>query len=149
MGTRSGFNPKEVLTFEALRACFLQGAIRRELSGRHFARFTTNWLPRQALKLSRFSGALIPWAVMTKTISGIVDRPIPQHQSDLPMTLEYVVEPDYLKVMQIPLKRGRFFTAADNETAPAVAVIDETLAAKVFSRPRSHRPVSDLQYQPR
>jgi predicted permease len=48
------------------------------------------------------------------------------------MTLEYVVEPDYLKVMQIPLKRGRFFTAADNEHAPAVIVIDETLAEKYF-----------------
>jgi predicted permease len=46
--------------------------------------------------------------------------------------LQYVVEPDYLKVMQIPLKRGRFFNAADNEKAPAVVVIDETLAAKYF-----------------
>jgi len=62
-----------------------------------------------------------------------VDRPLPTHQSDLPMALEYVVEPDYLKVMQIPLKRGRFFTAADNEHSQPVAVIDESLAEKYFS----------------
>lgn len=60
------------------------------------------------------------------------DKPMPTHQSDMAMALEYVVEPDYLRVMQIPLKRGRFFTDADNERAPAVVVIDETLAAKYF-----------------
>lgn len=48
------------------------------------------------------------------------------------MALQYVVEPDYLKVMQISLKRGRFFTAADNEHSPAVVVIDESLAEKYF-----------------
>jgi predicted permease len=62
-----------------------------------------------------------------------VDRPQPLHQSDLPMSLQYVVEPDYLKVMQIPLKRGRFFTSADNETSQSVIVIDESLAEKYFA----------------
>jgi len=61
-----------------------------------------------------------------------IDKPMPTHQTDLAMAVEYVVEPDYLKVMQIPVKRGRFFSAADNEHAPAVVVIDETLAAKYF-----------------
>src|SRR5579872_6193928 len=49
------------------------------------------------------------------------------------MTLEYDVEPDYLKTMQVPLKRGRFFTTADNEHAAHVAVIDESFAEKYFS----------------
>ena len=61
-----------------------------------------------------------------------VDRPAPVHQNDLAMAVEYVVEPDFLKVMQIPVKRGRFFNAADNEHAAAVAVIDESLAEKYF-----------------
>src|SRR5581483_11488051 len=52
--------------------------------------------------------------------------------TEMPMALTYVVDPDYLKTLQIPLKRGRFFTAADNEHAPAVAVIDESLAKKYF-----------------
>jgi len=50
----------------------------------------------------------------------------------MPMALTYVVEPDYLKRLQIPLKRGRFFTDADNERAPSVVVIDESLAEKYF-----------------
>lgn len=61
----------------------------------------------------------------------IVGRPMPK-LSELPMTLEYVVEPEFLKAMQIPLKRGRFITAADNEHSPAVAVIDETFAEQYF-----------------
>ena len=60
------------------------------------------------------------------------DRPKPAHLSDLPMTLLYVAEPDYLRVMQIPLKRGRFFTPADNEHSAAVAVIDESFAENFF-----------------
>ena len=46
--------------------------------------------------------------------------------------VKYVVDPDYLKVMEIRLGRGRFFTPQDNEHAPSVAVIDEALARKYF-----------------
>ena len=59
-------------------------------------------------------------------------RPKPAHVTDLPMALAYVVEPDYLKTLQISLKRGRFLTESDNERSPAVAVIDDTLAKKYF-----------------
>ena len=45
---------------------------------------------------------------------------------------EYVVDPDYLKIMEIRLRRGRFFTPQDNEHAPSVAVMDDTLARKYF-----------------
>jgi predicted permease len=61
----------------------------------------------------------------------IVGRPLPP-RDELPMTLEYDVEPDYLKTMQIPLIRGRFFTDADNEHSTAVAIIDESFAEKYF-----------------
>ena len=61
----------------------------------------------------------------------IVGRPMPP-RSQLPMTLEYDVEPDYLKTMQLSLKRGRFMAASDNEHAPAVTVIDESFGAKYF-----------------
>jgi len=75
-------------------------------------------------------------------------RPKPAHPGDLPMSLIYVVEPEYLKTFQIPLKRGRFFSAADNESAPAVAVIDESLANRYF---RGQDPVGqylDLDNEP-
>jgi predicted permease len=57
----------------------------------------------------------------------------PQHQAELPYTLQYVVEPQYLKAMQLPLLRGRFLAGTDNEhTSPAV-VIDEDFAARYFA----------------
>ena len=43
-----------------------------------------------------------------------------------------VVTPDYRRVMQIPLRRGRFFTDRDNLAVPPVVVIDDVLARHVF-----------------
>ena len=57
----------------------------------------------------------------------------PPHQADLPYTLQYVVEPEYLQVMQLPLLRGRFLTDIDNEHASPVVVIDEDFAAHYFA----------------
>jgi len=44
-----------------------------------------------------------------------------------------VVSPDYFRTMETPLKRGRFFTDADDRQAPQVVLIDEALAARYFS----------------
>src|SRR5712691_429965 len=48
-------------------------------------------------------------------------------------TAEYnEVSPGYLSTVGIPLVSGREFTRADNETAPLVAVVDETMAAQFW-----------------
>ena len=60
------------------------------------------------------------------------DQPKPSNESEPYSALEYTVEPDYLRVMRIPLERGRFFTPQDNEHTPAVAVIDDVCARKYF-----------------
>jgi len=56
----------------------------------------------------------------------------PAHVADAPDALRYAVNPDYLKLMRIPLLRGRFFNDADNEHAPRVIVVDESFAEKFF-----------------
>ena len=130
-GLDPGFNAKNVQTFElsgpssykaqpadAIRAAYRQ--VHDKLAS----------VP--GVEAVSFSEGAHPMGSDDEEYFWFVDKPMPTHQSDLAMTLEYVVEPDYLKVMQIPLKRGRFFTAADNEHAPAVVVIDETLAKKYF-----------------
>ncbi len=43
------------------------------------------------------------------------------------------VSPDYLKTMEIPLLRGRFFDASDMLQSPGVVVIDDTLAKRSFA----------------
>ena len=44
-----------------------------------------------------------------------------------------VVSPDYFRTMETPLKRGRFFTDADDRQAPQVVVIDEALVERYFN----------------
>jgi putative ABC transport system permease protein len=48
-----------------------------------------------------------------------------------PSAERYAISQDYLKVMQIPLLRGRTFSAADINGAPQVVLVNET-AAKMF-----------------
>jgi predicted permease len=61
------------------------------------------------------------------------DRPKPDKDTDMPDALWYAVGPDYLRAMRIPLLRGRFFTAQDSEKTSPVAVIDESMARKLFA----------------
>ena len=131
-GLDPGFNPKNVMTIEvsgpasyktqsadAIRAAFRQ--IHDKLAS------------APGVQAVSFNWGAHPMGSDDEEYFWFVDKPKPTHQSEFPMTLEYIVEPDYLKVMQIPLKRGRFFNAADNEHSLAVVVIDESLAQKYFS----------------
>lgn len=59
-------------------------------------------------------------------------QPRPARQADYASTLEYVVEPEYLQTMGIPLLRGRFISDADDKRSERVAVIDNSFAQKYF-----------------
>jgi len=61
------------------------------------------------------------------------NEPKPASTNDMHWALDYIVEPDYLKMMSIPLVRGRFFSDADNQHAPTVVVIDQEFARKYFA----------------
>ncbi len=129
-GLSPGFNPHNVMTFsfsgppsfkagtpDTIRAA--QRELHDKLAG----------VP--GVETVSFSLGAQPMAGDDDDTFWIVGRPMPK-RSELPMTLEYDVEPGYLQAMQIPLKRGRFISEADNEHAPYVAVIDETFAEQYF-----------------
>ena len=59
-------------------------------------------------------------------------EPKPTSQADMKLSLYFEIEPDYLKVMKVPLKRGRFLTQSDTAGAPVVTVIDERFAKQFF-----------------
>ena len=59
-------------------------------------------------------------------------QPKPASDNDMNWAIDYIVEPDYLKTMGIPLQRGRFFSSQDNEHSPLVVVIDDVFAKKYF-----------------
>lgn len=59
-------------------------------------------------------------------------QPKPASDNDKSWAIDYIVEPGYLKAMQIPLLRGRFFMDQDNEHSPRVVVVDDVFARKFF-----------------
>jgi predicted permease len=62
----------------------------------------------------------------------IEGQPKPATQQEMPSALFYLVTPGYKSAMRIPLERGRFFTAQDDQHAPTVALIDASFARKFF-----------------
>jgi putative ABC transport system permease protein len=51
---------------------------------------------------------------------------------DYPQARYYNIGPDYFRAMQIPVLRGREFNRKDRAGAPAVAIINETLARRFW-----------------
>ena len=63
---------------------------------------------------------------------GYWTTPAPPPPNEISIALASCVTPDYLKVMGIPLRQGRFFNDHDRADAEPVAVIDEVLAQHAF-----------------
>ena len=59
-------------------------------------------------------------------------QPRPATDSEMNFALWQSVQPDYLKTMGIPLVRGRFISAQDEENSPTVAVIDQDFGRQYF-----------------
>ncbi len=62
------------------------------------------------------------------TIAGA--PPVPQ--GNRPTATYFAISPDYFQAMGIPLRAGRFFTRADNETSPVVVIVNEAFSRKYF-----------------
>ena len=73
-----------------------------------------------------FSG--VGWDVPVFTAEGQSDT---EAKANPPLNLEEI-HPRYFSTFQVPLLRGRTFSAADNETAPAVAIVSADVAARTW-----------------
>jgi predicted permease len=74
---------------------------------------------------------IIPMRVGQNAL-GYWTTPTPPPLNRMPIALASTVTPDYLKVMGIQLRRGRFIDDHDRIGAQAVVVIDEVLAQHAF-----------------
>jgi predicted permease len=63
---------------------------------------------------------------------GYWTTPAPPPANQMPIALASTVTPDYLKVMGIPLRQGRFFSDHDRMGIEPVVVVDEVLAQHAF-----------------
>ncbi len=79
------------------------------------------------------NGAGIPFTGMLgKTLFSIEDRP-PAPAEQRPQVEFNHISPDYFRAMGMQLRAGRSFTEQDDEKAPSVMIINETMARRYFS----------------
>lgn len=126
-----GFDPHDVLTFNislppAMSHASL-AAIRQAFRDVH-----EKFAAVRGVQAVSASWGAVPLGSDDEQLFWLENHPKPASENDMNWTISYVVDPDYLKLMRTPLLRGRFFTEADNETAPRVAVIDDVFAHKFF-----------------
>jgi predicted permease len=124
-----GFDPHNVLTFlisfpsrtdspEVVRATW------RQLHD------SLNAVP--GVQAASLDASSIPMASESDLPFWLEGQPKPSTQAEMKLTLFYIVDPDYLNAMKIPLKRGRFLSPHDDEHSPGVIVIDESFARDYF-----------------
>ena len=124
-----GFNPHNVLTFgmsfpseiktpEAIRA--------------HWRQIDDSLDAIPGVEAASLSAGSSPLKSDRDLPFWLEGQPKPASQADMKSTLYYLVQPDYLKVMKIPLQGGRFLLPQDNEHSPLVTVIDERFAQLYF-----------------
>ncbi len=124
-----GFDPHHIITFKVglspsltntpsrMRIAYQQLAERvREIPGVKAADLTT------LIPLSGHSDAVPFW----------VSSQQPASMAEAPRAQSYSTGPDYLRVMRIPLLRGRFFTLKDTLKSTPVVVINSVLAHSYF-----------------
>ena len=126
-----GFNPQNVMFFgfslspsslktspAAIRAAFRAGEA------------TISATP--GVQAASVTWGAVPMGGDDEWLFWIDGKPKPATRNEMNWAIDYVVDPDYLKIMQTPLRSGRFFTAQDDENSPKVVVVDEVLAQKYF-----------------
>lgn len=126
-----GFNPHNVLTFGLSLPPSMIGATPDAIRGA-FREFDEKLAGVPGVQAVSQTWGAIPLSEDDEQLFLLEGQPKPTNENDMNWAIDYIVEPNYLKVMGIPLLRGRFFTAQDNEHAPLVVVIDDVFAQKYF-----------------
>jgi predicted permease len=143
-----GFNPHNVVNFSVGLPPSVGGANATQIRA-SLRQLTDKIATAPGVQSVSLMNAAIPLADRYDLDFWLDGQPKPATDSDKPLTLWYLVGPDYLKVMKIPLIRGRFLTAQDNANSPGVCVIDEDFARKYFGNqdPTGKRLNFDLVYK--
>ncbi len=77
-------------------------------------------------------GTNLPLVRFTEEVPFDMESAPPREQGERPGVAYVGMSPDYVKVLGIPLKRGRIFTENDNPTAPPVVIVNEAFANRYF-----------------
>ena len=125
-----GFDPQHVLTFSVGLSPANTSSSDRIL--RTFEQTVESIQSVPGVKCAAVS-SLIPLGGSDSEIPFYVNgRPRPTSQGDMLWALMYATGPGYLKVMDIPLLRGRYIGPQDMHRGSHVVVIDDVMARAVF-----------------
>src|SRR5262249_32310743 len=124
-----GFDPKNVLTFQVALSTrsYLDPA-----RIRGFFRDLLSEIRNTSGVTAAATTALLPLNGDDNEVPFFVNGKPRPPISELPSAMFYVTSPGYAEAMHIPLLRGRYFTAQDNEKASIAAVVDQNMQRLYF-----------------
>lgn len=125
-----GFNPKNVLTMEVALPV-LKYAPGKPVSD-FFAEATRRVRALPGVEAVAFT-SILPLSGTNSDSSFNIEGRDSRAEKLYPDEELRNVTPDYFRVLQTPLVRGRFFTEADTADAPGVVIVNQALANKWFS----------------
>jgi predicted permease len=125
-----GFNPHQVITFATT---FPAGRFNNADVGRAALReLNSRFKAVPCIEAVSEMGGSLPMQGDSELPIWIEGKPKPATENEMPYVLWYAVGPEYFKVMQIPLLRGRVFSEQDLATKHMVGLIDEHFAQQFF-----------------
>jgi macrolide transport system ATP-binding/permease protein len=123
-----GFNPDHVMNFSV---DVQQGAFKED-RGKDFYRQIDERIRALPGVVSTAQAFTVPMGYISSFDLVHVEGRVLQAGEQAPAVGNNRVSPAYFGTLQIALRRGRVFTEADSEKAPKVAVINETMAKKLW-----------------
>jgi predicted permease len=129
--TDPGFNPHDVLSFNiSLSPSMLKAS--PEAIRAAYRDLENNLASLPSVQAASLTWESVPMGWDDEELFWLAGQPKPASNNDMNWSIVYVVGPDYLKVMRIPLLRGRFLSAHDDEHSPGAAVVDDVFARQYF-----------------
>jgi putative ABC transport system permease protein len=124
----AGFNPEHVLT------------MRVDLPAQRPAERATAFVETALERIQALPGVVAAGATTALPLAeGAVGRlftidgqPAPRSFAEIPVVQYRQVTPDYMKTLQVMVRRGRPFANQDDASQPRVAIVNETLANRFF-----------------
>jgi predicted permease len=129
--TDPGFNPHDVLSFNiSLSPSMLKAS--PEAIRAAYRDIANNLASLPSVQAASLTWESVPMGWDDEELFWLAGQPKPASNNDMNWSIVYVVGPDYLKVMRIPLLRGHFLTAHDDEHSPGAVVVDDVFARQYF-----------------